>query len=131
MKSAKVTFVRCEQDSQDYGSDDEHMVSRVFFNLEIDGDRYDDLHVDIKQPVVGNYETAPIEVGPPQGKRYTGPWNHNVFRSQVEQYYRSLVGSKGRDIRITGDSKDIRMRNCVHKIEKRVEFEVSGPIVSW
>ena len=34
-KNARVTFYKCIQDSQDYGSDDEHMVSRIFFFLEI------------------------------------------------------------------------------------------------
>jgi hypothetical protein len=32
---AKVTFRKLIQDSQEYGSNDEHLVSRVFFDLEI------------------------------------------------------------------------------------------------
>jgi len=40
MSKAKIIFYKCVQDSQDYGSDDEHMVSRVFFNLEIGEERF-------------------------------------------------------------------------------------------
>jgi len=41
MLTAKITFYKCVQDSQDYGSDDEHMVSRVFFILEIGDKKFD------------------------------------------------------------------------------------------
>ena len=34
MKKARVTFRKCIQDSQEYGSNNEYMVSRVFFDLE-------------------------------------------------------------------------------------------------
>lgn len=33
---AQITFKRLVQDSQDYGSDDEHMVSRAFFDMKIE-----------------------------------------------------------------------------------------------
>lgn len=31
IETARITFHKLIQDSQDYGSDDEHMVSRAFF----------------------------------------------------------------------------------------------------
>jgi len=40
MSKAKVIFHQCIQDSQEYGSDDEHMVSRIFFILEIGEERF-------------------------------------------------------------------------------------------
>jgi len=100
MRTAKVTFRKCIQDSQDYGSDDEHMVSRVFFDLNIGEQKYSDLYVDIKQTVGGSFENTPIEVSSPQG--YKGPFNYMVFRDEVEKYYRSLVGAKGSAFRIIG-----------------------------
>src|SRR4029077_11625065 len=66
---AKVTFRKLIQDSQEYGSNDEHIVSREFFDLEIGGKRHSDLYVDIKQPVGSDFETAPLEVGPPHDHR--------------------------------------------------------------
>jgi len=34
MVKSKLVFTQVIQDSQDFGGDDEHMVSRVFFNVE-------------------------------------------------------------------------------------------------
>lgn len=108
MSIARIDFHQCVQDSQDYGSDDEHMVSRVFFSLQLDGVSHENLHVDIKQPVGDKFEAGPLEVGAPQG--YRGPINHAEFRAAVEKYYRRLVGSAGSGIRIVGGG-NIRMRN--------------------
>ena len=125
---AKVTFHRCIQDSQDYGSDDEHMISRVFFDLEVDGQNSQNLYVDIKQPVGGDYESGPMEVYRPEG--YRGPLNYEAFRNAVERYYRSLVGSSGSGIRISG-GKGIRMRNNVFDIPGTAEFQVSETDAGW
>jgi hypothetical protein len=35
MKIAIITFKKLVQDSKEYGSDDEHMFSRVFFQLKL------------------------------------------------------------------------------------------------
>ena len=111
MPKAKITFEKCIQDSQDYGSDDEHMVSRVFFTLDIQSQHPTELFVDVKQTVGSSFEDGPIEVGSPKGTKYRGSWNHDAFRSAVESDYRGLVGSVGSDIRIGGGSHNIRMRN--------------------
>ena len=123
MKKCKVIFRKCIQDSQDYGSDDEHMVSRVFFDLEIDGEIFKDLFADLKQTVGSDIETGIIEVGPPKG--YGGSFNYIAFRDAAEKYYRSLVGSQGRGVRIKGSS-NIRMRNNTFIQEMRFEFELDS-----
>src|SRR5882672_7037844 len=119
---AIVTFTKCIQDSQDYGSDDEHMASRIFFDLEVDGQPRLGLHVDVKQVVGSSYETGDIEVGRPVG--YRGPFNYIAFRDAVERYFRSLVGSAGSGIRITGGS-NIRMRNNTFDSDARSEEHTS------
>jgi hypothetical protein len=91
MAQATIKLQRLVQDSQEYGSDDEHMVSRVFFDLEIDGKKYQGLHCDVKQIVGSSFETAPLEVSALAG--YKGPFNHQAFQQVIERYYRSLVGS--------------------------------------
>lgn len=127
MGTAKITFYKCIQDSQDYGSDNEHMVSRVFFTLQI-GDRKFDLHADIKQAVGSGYEMGPIEVGQPEG--YSGPFNYECFRDAAEKYYRSLVGSTGRGINIQGGA-NIRMRNNTFIQKMSVECEVVEGSAGW
>lgn len=131
MPKARVTFHKCVQDSQDYGSDDEHMISRIFFSLEVGGKRYDGLYLDVKQTVGSSYETGSLEVSPPRGTAYSGPFNHDALRAAAERYYRSLVGSTGSGIHISGGAQNIRMRNNLFVKEGIVDFDVSGPNVSW
>ncbi len=88
MSTVTVRFHRCIQDSQDYGSDDQHMVSRVFFSLERDGKLLGDFHTNIKQVVGDDYEKGAIEVGPPVG--YSGRFNHTEFAKAVENYFRCV-----------------------------------------
>lgn len=131
MTKARVTFNKCIQDSQDYGSDEEHMVSRVFFTLEVEGRRYDGLYVDVKQTVGSSYEDGPIEVSSPKGTSYRGPFNYEAFGPAVEKYYRTLVGPTAIGIRIGSGARNIRMRNNTFQRQEVVEFQVSGTDVSW
>ena len=128
MPTATVRFHKCIQDSQDYGSNDEHMVSRVFLTLEAGGKVYPNLTVDIKQTVGARFETAPLEVGPPKG--YNGSYNYAAFREVVERYYRALVGSQGRGIHIVGPS-DVRMRNNTFVQPGVATFEYTDQSPAW
>lgn len=104
------TFTDCIQDSQDYGSDDEHMVSRVFFDLDLDGHQYPRLHVDVKQVVGSRFDTGDnIEVGTPKG--YSGPFNYTPFREAVERFFRELAGASGSKLGFGPGVKNLRMRN--------------------
>jgi hypothetical protein len=125
MAIATITLHKLIQDSQDYGSDDEHMVSRVFFDMEVDGKKFADLYADVKQSVGGSFETSPLEVSSPPN--YKGPFNHEAFRAIVEQYYRGLVGATGSGIHISGGS-NIRMRNntFVKPLSAQFEVQVAG-----
>jgi len=108
MATFRITFHQLIQDSQDYGNDDEHMISRVFFSLEVDGKGAGDFTADLKQVVGSNIETGEIEVGAPSG--YDGPFNHQGFSEAARKYFRSLIGSQGSGIHIAGGT-NIRMRN--------------------
>jgi hypothetical protein len=108
MKQVTIEFTHAVQDSQEYGSDDEHMVSRLFFDVEVDGQRTPGLWVDVKQPVGADYERDPIEVGRPLG--YKGPMNYNEFRAAAEDYYRQMVGSGARGIRLGPNVRNVRMQ---------------------
>jgi hypothetical protein len=118
MAKAVVTFFKCIQDSSEYGSNDEQMLSRVFFKLEIEGKAPINLEADIKQTVGSDDESGPIEVSrQPHRERglwgirwprwllgYTGPFNYRAFRDFAEKYYRSLVGAQDSHMKI--DSED-------------------------
>lgn len=48
MPTDKLTLHKLIQDSQEYGSNDEDMISRVYFDFEADGQTYEGLYADIK-----------------------------------------------------------------------------------
>jgi len=123
MSKAKITFYNCKQNYQELGSDDEYMVSRIFFILEIGKKKYTNLYADLKQTVGSDYETSPLEVGPPQG--YEGAFNHEAFCGCAEKYYRSFVGSEATGIRIGRGARGIIMENNVLEKEMVCEFEIS------
>ena len=121
-KTAVIRFYECIQDSQDFGSTDEHMVSRVFFDLEINGEKYEGLSADLKQLVGSAFKDENIEVGPPRG--YDGPFNANEFAKAAKEYYLGLVGPSASGIRIGEGATNIRMRNNRFIKELRVEIRM-------
>lgn len=128
MARVRVTLEKCIQDSQEYGSDDEYMVSRVFFSIEADGRRSTG-HVDLKQTVGSDYESGPIEVGAPAG--YAGPFNQEVFRSEVTKYFRGCVGSAASGIRLGPGARNVRMRNNTFERQHAFEFEAEAGGRAW
>lgn len=122
MAQARVTFTKAIQDSQELGSNDDYMVSRVFFDLEVNGNTYRDLYADLKQVVGAPYEADNIEVGPPEG--YDGLWNAHAFHSAATEYYLSCVGPSAHGIQIGPGASNVRMQNNTFNMEVTVEFEV-------
>ncbi|HET6516568.1 MAG TPA: hypothetical protein VFG09_15550 [Thermodesulfovibrionales bacterium] len=125
---AKILFHKCLQNAQELGSNDEFMVSRIFFSLQLPDKRIDDLSVDIKLAVGDQFEGGSIEVSKPQG--YSGPLNYSAFRDAVEKYYRHLVGSTGIGIRSAGAS-NIRMYNNTFSIPMTAEIDIDESTAGW
>ena len=122
MATMTVNFTSCVQDSEDYGSDDQVIVSRVFFSIECEGLLYTGLHADIKQAVDSHFETDPLEVTLPHG--YDGPISYEAFRRAVSQYFRALVACDG-----FGQQKgvgNIRMRDNTFLMPRSFEFPLAG-----
>ena len=128
MATATIQFHYGIQDSQNYGGDGEHMVSRVFLTLETEGRTYADLTVDIKQSVGESFEGGVLEVSQPSG--YDGSLNYREFRDAVEAYYLRLVGSQGRGIHVSG-AANIRMRDSVFEYPETATFEYSDQSAAW
>ncbi len=118
----KVHFTSCVQDSRDYGSDDEYIVSRVFFSIECEGLQYTGLQADIKQAVDDDIETDSLEVTLPQG--YDGPISDEGFRRAAGAYYRMLLGRGGTGIQ-SGIS-NTRMRDNTFLMPCSFEFPLFG-----
>jgi len=126
---ATVTFSRLVQDSQDFGSNDDHMVSRVFFSLQVGDNQHSDLYADIKQTVGSSIDDDSIEVSHPIG--YSGPFNHGKFCEAAKRYFRSLVGRSGEWLHIAGEVTNIRMRNNTFAKIESVTFPVDPDNKAW
>lgn len=123
MSTVRIHFHSIHQDSQDFGSDDDHMVSRIFMDVELDGELHKDVHADIKQTIGTDYSKAGLEVSKPVG--YKGPWNHEAFSKAAEGYFRSFI-------RISGaGSMRARMRDNRFTSPQQAEFEVTASGGTW
>lgn len=120
MPVATVTFRKCILNSQEAGSDDCHLGSRVYFDLDIDGTPYPSLFTDVRQLVGSDSENEFLDVSMPRG--YAGPFNFQVFRGSVEFYYRHVIGVHASMFGMRG----IRTGFIGYVLEQemRVQFEV-------
>ena len=128
MQTGKIILQKLIQDSQDYGNTEEHMISRVFFDFELDGHKYEGLYADIKQTVGSSFENAPLEVSKPMN--YKGPFNYEAFHQIVEEYYRSLVGQSDAGMHIEGGT-NLRMRHKTFVQPHMAEFSVTSTGGLW
>lgn len=87
MATAQVRFNALHQISQN----NDHMISRLIFDLEIDGKLFPGLYTEIKQPVGSTYADGMLEVSKPVG--YTGPFNFEAFSKGAEKYYKEQHNS--------------------------------------
>ena len=95
MMATRIIFHRVTQDGLEFGSDDTRSVSRVFFDLEENGELYKDLFVDVEEPANGTHRTEDIVVGQPQGVPKTLDLDFESFERAVCVYYQHLVTSAG------------------------------------
>lgn len=114
----KIIFHECHQFSQELGSNNEHMISRVSFDFQIGKNEFKDLYCDVKQLVGGSFVDSPLEVFPPNG--YEGKYNYEKYREEVERYYRDSFGPQGKGINIKAGT----MKENTVSMPREVEIEV-------
>jgi hypothetical protein len=109
--SIDIKFEYVHQISQVLSGDDRHMVSRVFFEINVTGANRFSTFADVKQIVGGDFEKHPLEVSRPS--MYRMAWNQNAFRDLVETYYRQQIGPTGVGINVPGTSTGQMTNNKV------------------
>jgi hypothetical protein len=127
MPKVRVTFKECIQDSREYGSDDEYMVSRVSVDIAVDRADQGRFMADLKQAVGTDFDTGSIEVGWPVDvethKPYRGPFDQTRFAEAATKYFRELLGSDGWAIKLRPDRTNVRMQGNRFIRKKVVEFD--------
>ena len=91
--TTRIIFHKVVQDGLEFGSDETRSISRVYFDLEVDGELFDDLYVDVEEPADGTHETEDIVVGQPRG--VPTALDLESFEHAVCVYYQNLVTSAG------------------------------------
>ncbi len=81
----ELTFEGCVQDSREYGSDWEQIVSRVFYWLKREGGPRGDFRRDLE--LVSGAYFAKVKIDPPDG--YTGPMLYAELRQRVGEDFQT------------------------------------------
>ena len=121
MQDITVLFHRVHVDSQNYGSTDDCMASRVFFDVSVGEKPRRESYADLKQIVGSTFGAENIEVGPPTG--YPGVFDQEAFAKEAAQYYLSLIGPQATEVRLNPDAR-VRLSDRVLQKEHTVMFRV-------
>lgn len=127
-KKARLTIQGCEQISQVLGGTDEHMVSVINFDLEIEQDKLENLVAEVKQTIGSKYGEGIIEVGRPIN--YKGQFNQAAFQHAVIHYLKNMIGSSGSAICVD-DSSHVIIEDCDISTPITYEFEIDGSEAGW
>ena len=128
MPLVRTKVEKCIQDSQEYGSTDEHMVSRVFFTIGADDGPEEEDYCDIKQIVGSAYSSDNMEVSRPH--KYHGPLNYEIFSDEIAGYFSKLVNSSSAIISL-GEAKNVRMRNNTFVKPYEFKFNAEPTEAGW
>ena len=123
-----IEFEQLQQISQVMSGDDRHMISRVFFSINVPGNNRFSTFSEIKQTIGAEFGTHPLEVSRPS--MYRKAWNHNAFRDLVEKYYRSLIGTSGSGINVPINSTGMMSQNVVRQFMS-AKIEASEDPGTW
>jgi hypothetical protein len=120
MKTHELEIYQCIQDSQEYGSDNDHMVSRIFFTL--DGIKH---ACNIRQEYGSKSSLSALQVEVEIPAELSGKINKAEFQEAVQFYYNRLIGSGGSGIYLGEDVTNVRMMdNIFHsKMNFRIHSE--------
>lgn len=120
MGTATVAFRKCVINLHAEAGGDDCLTSRVFFDLDIDGEDYADVYVDVRQSTAPGFEEEPLEVSDLYG--YEGPFNFEVFRGSLEFYFRQAMG--GNESMMTAQGKVLSLMDWTIEQEMIVKFEI-------
>lgn len=91
MQMAIIHIQRCEQSSalNSPTGQPQMLISRLWFDLEINGMRHPGLSVHVNQVLSSDRNSSAVEVAEPIG--YNGPMDQEAFKNGIERYYRRLM----------------------------------------
>jgi hypothetical protein len=115
-----VAFRKCVINSHTYGVDDDSVASRVIFDLDIDGDNYKNVYVEVREFTMPGFHETPLEISELHG--YEGPLNYEVLRGSIEFYFLQVMG--GKESMINTQGKIFKLTDWTIEQEMVVQFEM-------
>jgi hypothetical protein len=107
-----IRFKRLLQDRQELGVEGEYMVSTVYFDVIVGNRTWPNQQVNLKMSAGADFESDKGSIEVEGEPHYEGPHNYQGFRDCAEEYYRSLIGSRGTVIHVApGAVKNFAMGN--------------------
>ena len=121
MGTATVAFRKCVFNRQTTQREDEYLTSRVYFDLDIDGQGYANVYVNVRQADLLSAKAQPLEISDMYG--YNGPFNFDVFCGSVEFYLSQVLG--GKESMLSSEGCFFPMTDWTIEQEMLVQFEVT------
>ncbi|MDX1411911.1 MAG: hypothetical protein R3351_07110 [Nitrospirales bacterium] len=120
MGIATVAFRKCVLNLHSDGSQDDRPVFRVVFDLDIDGENYKNVYVEVREALKSGIHKRPLEISEIHG--YEGPLNYAILGGSIEFYFRQIIGGKESIINKPGQFLALSDWTIEHKMV--VQFEM-------
>ena len=120
MGTATVAFRKCVFNTPATQSEPEYLTSRVYFDLDIDGQGYANVYVDVRGLAPLSAKDQPLEISDMYG--YNGPFNFEVFCGSVEFYLGQVLG--GKESILSSENGFLPLSDWTIEQEMLVQFEV-------
>lgn len=100
MTNIQIRLTKCELNSHTISQQttNNHMNSRVWFNMIVNNKPISNAYVNIAQPYGSDYNEDEIEVSRPyimqddgNSIEYANLWNHALMCKEVSKYYKSII----------------------------------------
>jgi ribosomal protein S10 len=126
VKLVPITFHKVDVFSQELGSTDEHLVSRVHGEMVLPGERAQRFTVNVKQVVGSTFDREHLEVMDAPRVLDAG-----AIRREVADYYLGCIStSTGAAIRVTGGAL-VKLRNCSIGVPVTVSVPLAERSGGW
>ena len=121
MGTATVAFRKCVFNRPAAQWEQDSLTSRVYFDLDIDGQGYANVYVDVRQSDPLRVKDQPLEISDLYG--YNGPLNFDVFCGSVEFYLSQVLG--GKKSMFSSEGCFLPLADWTIEQEMLVQFEVT------
>ena len=114
-----IRVKHCLYDATEFGSTEQVIVSRVFYEMSVNGKKRGEFSSDIIHRMGTAPDPESLEVTRPYG--YTGPFDHAVFSHKLIAYYQEMLS---RSVGTSSTRITVTPRRPNHRLIMPTEFEV-------